>query len=299
MRSWDEQAKIPAKIVPSLESYFTMLDAHSSLGKGAVTGDNVPYILSDEQLQFWQENSFVKVPNMLNYYENKPVDVSQWVDEIASWEKADNKWLLHWELVGEGEGTRTLCRAENFVNYHEAVRNLCTHKIKSVVSQLFYTEANLFKEKINFKLPGGSGFAAHQDSPAYIGMAEQHISVMVAVDAANVGNGCLQVAAGQWKKDQVPLNAQGVVTPEAEADMTFQYVECVPGDILFFGGYLPHRSGANTSDKARRAMFITYNPACEGDFHEAYYKAKHAGLQGFTATNAISFQGDFQGRIVD
>jgi hypothetical protein len=26
----------------------------------------------------------------------------------------------------------------------------------------------LFKEKINFKLPGGSGFTPHQDSPAYI-----------------------------------------------------------------------------------------------------------------------------------
>jgi hypothetical protein len=38
--------------------------------------------------------------------------------------------------------------------------------IKDIASQLFEEEAVLFKEKINFKLPGGCGFAAHQDTPA-------------------------------------------------------------------------------------------------------------------------------------
>lgn len=65
----------------------------------------------------------------------------------------------------------------------------------------------------------------------------------------------------------------------ATGAMAFQHIECVSGDILFFSGYLPHRSDANCGDKARRAMFITYNPGSEGDHHEDYYKAKHAGLQ--------------------
>lgn len=38
--------------------------------------------------------------------------------------------------------------------------------IKDIASQLFEEEAVLFKEKINFKLPGGCGFFAHQDTPA-------------------------------------------------------------------------------------------------------------------------------------
>lgn len=65
-----------------------------------------------------------------------------------------------------------------------------------------------------------------------------------------------------WRKDQVPLTETGVVTFEAESmsslsailimafvvyftfligAMEFQYVCCVPGDFLFFSGYLPHR----------------------------------------------------------
>lgn len=46
-----------------------------------------------------------------------PSAVGDWVSEISAWEKSDDKWLLHWEAVGEDE-VRTLCRAENFVNFH-------------------------------------------------------------------------------------------------------------------------------------------------------------------------------------
>jgi hypothetical protein len=32
---------------------------------------------------------------------------------------------------------------------------------------------------VNYKKAGGGGFAAHQDTPAYIGLASDHISAMV------------------------------------------------------------------------------------------------------------------------
>ena len=45
----------------------------------------------------------------------------------------------------------------------------------------------------------------------------------------------------------------------------------VISDILIFGSYLAHRSGANTSSKDRRAIYATYNPATEADLHDEYY----------------------------
>lgn len=44
----------------------------------------------------------------------------------------------------------------------------------------------------------GAGFSTHQDTPAYIGLASDHISVMVAIDAATKENGCLQVCRGKF-----------------------------------------------------------------------------------------------------
>lgn len=37
------------------------------------------------------------------------------------------------------------------------------------------------QEKVNYKHAGAGGFAAHQDTPAYIGLANDHISVMVSI----------------------------------------------------------------------------------------------------------------------
>jgi ectoine hydroxylase-related dioxygenase (phytanoyl-CoA dioxygenase family) len=41
---------------------------------------------------------------------------------------------------------------------------------------------------------------------------------------------------------------------------------------LIFGSYLAHRSGSNTSDTDRKAIYATYNCASEGDLHESYYE---------------------------
>jgi ectoine hydroxylase-related dioxygenase (phytanoyl-CoA dioxygenase family) len=73
----------------------------------------------------------------------------------------------------------------------------------------------------------------------------------------------------------------------------------MPGDVFIFSGYLPHRSATNKSNFARRALFLTYNRKSEGDFHTDYYAAKHSGREGFDPTKAISFQGDFQGKLVE
>ena len=85
------------------------------------------------------------------------------------------------------DGVKQLARVENFLQYHPNMNDVADHIIRQIVSDLWDgDEAILFKEKINFKLPGGGGFLAHQDSVAYMGMAEHHISVMIVVDSATI-----------------------------------------------------------------------------------------------------------------
>jgi 2-aminoethylphosphonate dioxygenase len=296
LRSCDEAAKVPGGsiTVPDLNHYFEMICRHLSPNP-----DHVPhsYILSAPQLQFYQQNSYLKVTNLLPFLHISPSSLSEWTDEVASWSASKDKWIQHWELTADQR--RILCRCENFVDYHNQYSFLAKKGVLQVVSQLFSEPAVLFKEKINHKLPGGAGFAAHQDSPAYIGLAEDHISVMLAIDRATISNGCLEVSAGQFRKGQVPLTSTGVLTTEAEAALNFKHVPCEPGNVLFFSGYIPHRSTANNSDQPRRAVFLTYNPASQGDHHCAYYIAKHSKQHGFNSKHNISFQGDFQGIVVD
>ena len=63
-------------------------------------------------------------------------------------------------------GDVQLSRTENFVPFHADMRRLLTEgTLIEAVGQLMGQPAVLYKEKINYKHPGGGGYAAHQDAP--------------------------------------------------------------------------------------------------------------------------------------
>src|SRR5205814_464596 len=81
-------------------------------------------------------------------------------------------------------GARMLARIENFVPYHAGLAALVTGpRLVGLLAELCGEPVLLFKDKINFKLPGGAGFAPHQDAPAYVDFGvEHHLTVMLPVD---------------------------------------------------------------------------------------------------------------------
>ena len=132
--------------------------------------------------------------------------LAQWVDEVAAWPD-DGPWLHHRELTDSGP---QLCRTENFVPFHDGLRTLLTTgPMLATASALLGEPAVLYKEKINYKLPGGAGYAPHQDAPAYR-FVETHVSCMVAVDDALVGNGCLEVVSGRHH-ELLPMDDSGCI----------------------------------------------------------------------------------------
>mmetsp|Transcript_35653 Transcript_35653/g.65352 ORF Transcript_35653/g.65352 Transcript_35653/m.65352 type:complete len:487 (-) Transcript_35653:265-1725(-) len=292
MRTWDERAKVPGEVVPNFENYSDLIDSCADTARTPLR-----YTVSDAQKEFWRTNGYLVLRNLADF--GTPRHLSTWAEEISNWPKSDDKWLLHWEVDETAAGGKIFCRAENFVDYHEGMKELANDFLVDVVSQVAGESTLLFKEKINYKLPNGSGFAAHQDTPAYLHIGgDRHISAMVAIDKASLENGALEVASGEWGPDDVPLTDKGVVTPEAEAKMNFQPIICEPGDVVLFDGWTPHRSARNSSSKARRALFLTYSMARSGDMRQEYYAAKRAGARGFDASKTISFQEDFQGTVV-
>ena len=164
-------------------------------------------------------------------------------------------------------------------------------------SALLGEPAVLYKEKINYKLPGGAGYAAHQDAPAYR-FVGTHVSCMVAIDDATVDNGCLEVASGQHA-ELLPTDDDGCVRHEVAAALPWRSVELGAGQTLWFHSRTPHRSGPNTSGAPRRALYPTYNAAAEGDLRDDYYRQKRQEFAEHEASRdrvQVSLIGDFQGR---
>jgi len=193
---------------------------------------------------------------------------------------------------------RELTRFENFVSNHESWRDLCNGYLAKCVSAICGEEMILYKEKLNLKPPGGSGFAPHLDSPSLrIALGDEgpttFVTVMIAIDDMNEKNGCLKLCKGPWTEE----NHAEVVEPEEEGDpdaggragaiksankLEFNPIIFKGGDFAAFNGWAPHRSSANTSPFSRRAVFLTYNPAREGDFHDLYYRKMKQKREDYT-----------------
>ena len=142
------------------------------------------------------------------------------------------------------------------------------------MGQLLGEKAALFKEKINFKMPGGDGFKPHQDSQAgWDVYADFFISALVSIDAATLENGCLKLVRGHHKRGM--FRSWEPMTDADMAGMDFQPVPTQPGDIVFFDSFAPHASDANLSQKIRRIYYATYNRASAGEHMARYYEDKH------------------------
>jgi hypothetical protein len=218
-------------------------------------------------------------------------ELASWVDEVAAWPDDGGGWMHHRELTDTGP---QLCRTEGFVPFHAGLGALLsTGRMLETASALLGEPAVLYKEKINYKLPGGAGYAPHQDAPAYR-FVDTHVSCMVAVDDALVGNGCLEVASG-CHHELLPVDEAGCIRADVAATLEWAPVEVRAGDTLWFHSRAPHRSGPNLGSTPRRALYPTYNARAEGDLRAAYYEQKRTELAG---SGAVSLIGDFQGRPV-
>lgn len=223
-------------------------------------------------------------------------DLGSWVDDVAARTDGDAGVLQHFEGTPAGP---LLCRSENFVPVHAGLRRLlCSGAMLEAAGALLGEPAVLYKEKINYKLPGGAGFSAHQDAPAYP-MIDAHVSAMVAIDDADGDNGGLEVVSGCFE-EILATDDRGCIDPAIAADLEWRPVSLCAGQTLWFHSRTPHRSGANHSDRPRRALYPTYNAAREGDRRAAYYEAKRVAFAGApTGDRArVSLIGDFEGRPV-
>jgi len=231
--------------------------------------------LSDDQVSQFQNKGFLVVPNAFNSQASE--SIRRWADEIYSLpEKIGRHWVYH-EVSLLDKKNDLVNRIENMTPFHQGLSALAYCFIPSC-GQLFGEEAALFKDKINFKMPGGDGFKPHQDSQAgWETYATYFINVMVCIDEATIENGCLQLASRPKQimgkellgKEWVPLSK------EETSLLDFKPYPTKPGDIIYFDSYAPHKSEKNFTGSQRRLYFSTYNRLSEGNHLEAYYEDKH------------------------
>jgi hypothetical protein len=253
----------------------------------------MPQLLSVEDVEHFRRTGWLLTSP---FTENEVDRLRRWVTEIQAWDidNESGRWLHYQERTQHGP---KLCRTENFTPFHEGMKEVLRGGVLcDIASALLGEQAVLYKEKINYKLAGGAGYAPHQDAPAYR-FVDTHVSCMIAIDDADEKNGCLEVVEAMHS-EILPMDDKGCIAQHVVDSMTWKVVPVRAGQVLWFHSRTPHRSGPNTSLSDRRAMYPTYNALREGDLREAYYaqKSEEFRTRGDSGGNVqVSLIGDFQG----
>ena len=227
-------------------------------------------VLTDQQIGDFRRDGYVVVRGTFDAAEMGRIDT--WARELAALpEKAGRHWV-YWENSLIEPDRKIVNRIENISPFHPGFAEL-SQALKAPVGQLLGEDAVLFKEKVNFKMPGGDGFKPHQDSQAgWDAYAKLFVTVLVSIDEATEENGCLKIAAGEHQRGL--FRAWEPLTEDDMAGMDFTFCPTRPGDLVFLDSYTPHGSASNMSDTIRRLYFATYNRVSEGDHLARYYADK-------------------------
>jgi len=228
-------------------------------------------LISDAAVEAFRRDGFAIVRGGLPM--EAVAAISDWTAALAAAPEVSGGAWVYYEQSRLDPGQRLIARIENFSHVHAGFRALADCLAHSA-ARFLAEPAVLFKEKINFKMPGGDGFKPHQDSQAGWGVyADYFLTVMLCIDPATLENGCLELVAGHQHKglyrEWEPL------TDTDMADMDFRPCPTAPGDLVFFDSFTPHQSAPNVTAAMRRMYFATYNKASAGDHFARYHADKY------------------------
>jgi Phytanoyl-CoA dioxygenase (PhyH) len=218
-----------------------------------------------------------------------------WVDEVEAWPTGSHVWGHYAEHTARGP---RICRTENVSACHDRIEGLVDGPLRECASEALGEPLHAFKDKVNYKQPGGAGFSPHQDKVAYPGVGRV-MSILVAIDDCSVESGCLWIAGGV--DEILAVDDRGVVRADIAEALDWSAIELAAGDALCIDGLAPHFSEANRGDTPRRVLVASYAPAREGYSREHYYEQRRARMSAQTERDGrfrISTLADFEGAEV-
>ena len=227
-----------------------------------------------DECSLMRRDGYLLVPG---FYSAGEVDaLDRWTHDLQSAPEEPGRHWVYREASLTHPATQVIQRIENFCPFHAGYDQIIRHgALSRWVSGLMGGEVVLFKDKINFKMPGAPGFKAHQDQQAGWGRyAPLFVTAMVTIDAATPENGCLEMVAGRHKDGLIGDEWH----PLDEGTLELIPVPTQPGDVIFFDSFAPHASKPNFTDKPRRILYLTYNLAVHGDLRSRYFADKHASF---------------------
>src|SRR5215468_7905792 len=158
-----------------------MLDITTHEHRGAGPAKSPSAALTAEQMAIYREKGWLLARGFAAPLEVEAL--SRWTDELVGRPEEPGKHMVYREPSLREPSMRVIQRLENFCPYHAGFDAFVSYgRLREAVDQLLGATACLFKDKINFKMPGGAGFDPHQDQQAgWSRYAPMFVTAMVTI----------------------------------------------------------------------------------------------------------------------
>ncbi|MCY3990068.1 MAG: phytanoyl-CoA dioxygenase family protein [Caldilineaceae bacterium] len=238
------------------------------MGNGLIAGTASP----ERVKEFYTENGYYILPDALT-----PAEVEELRAETTAICKGERGDVDGFEPNVPGEDEDDVLRRYLCIHFphkiSEVMLGYLGHRhIAEVLTQVIGPNVKCMQSMLFIKATGKPGQAWHQDE-FFIPTRDQTLTgAWIALDDATIENGCLWVIPGSHKR--------GIIWPQHDHDdprfdcageaYGFPYsdedsipVEVKAGALVFFNGYLLHRSFPNRAQSGYRRVLVNHYMSAE------------------------------------
>lgn len=222
-------------------------------------------LLNKDQLEFYQENGFIKIENALTSEEI--LELSEYLAEAMNQEAGGRS-----VRTGENGGSyyKVLNQKVNLWRDHGGMSRYSFHpKLAQMAMELSGANGiRVFHDHGLWKMPGDSKPTAwHQDFPYWPMEQSGALSVWIPLHDVDEHNGCMMFVPGSHKIGKLTgvdlANPQDIFDEIKGTELEKTKPVKVPlkkGSVTFHDGLTFHFAHANHSDQPRRVLAIIYMP---------------------------------------
>lgn len=221
-----------------------------------------PFELTQEQINFYQENGFIKLKQVLD---EETLDYFN--SEITKVVHEKNP-LLAKPMEERNTFEKAFIQIGNLFKTNEKIKKLVlSERLGRIAAELMQVDGvRLYHDQALYKEPSNSGNITpwHADQYYWPLDSDNTTTAWIPLQKTTENMGPLAFSKGSQKYD---FGRDMEISDESEAkiqqalsDANLEFIDSGfdAGEISFHSGWCFHRAGANTSDKVRAVMTIIY-----------------------------------------
>jgi ectoine hydroxylase-related dioxygenase (phytanoyl-CoA dioxygenase family) len=220
---------------------------------------DTPYLLTQDQLDFYQKNQFIKLKEVLN------PETMQFFNALIS-KQVEEMNTVQTALEERTTYGKAFLQLFNLWCENTVIKELVFSKrIAKIAADLMQVDGvRLYHDQALFKEGGGGITPWHADQFYWPLATDKTVTAWIPLQATPLEMGPLEFSAGSHT---IVEGRELAISDESEAILQkklrvtdFKHViePFDVGEISFHSGWIFHRAGANVTDEMRKVMTIIY-----------------------------------------